>query len=213
MKPLPNLPAAVVLAVLSWHPAAAQLDTSTDFRGMVTDPSNKPLGHVRVYLKESDGTTVASTATDGRGRFSISSTSGERLSLEFVPKPKSGLATALYENLPPRQDRQLIVHLPRGFKVTGRVVAAGNGLKGLTVKVTAVKPDNERERVYGGGLTTTVSDGRFTVWLMPGRKWLYVLNERYYDRVSKIKQAFTVTGDMDLADIQLPPAEARGAGD
>jgi hypothetical protein len=179
------------------------VDETADFRGKVTDASNKPMGHVKVTLTDKVTGESKSTSTNGNGQFWVSTQSQHPLSMQFTPPNKSGLASAFFESLPAREDRQLIVHLSKGFPVEGRLTFAGGPLKGLRVRILADNPIDDHERIYGGGETITGANGSFRLSLTPGHKQMFVSNDRYSNVTREIKRKLTVTNDLKLGDIDL----------
>ncbi len=179
------------------------VDETAEFRGKVTDAANKPLGHVKVTLTDKVSGASKTTSTNGKGQFWISTQSQHPLSMQFTPPEKSGLASAMFDTLPAREDRQLIVHLSKGFPVEGRLTFAGGALKGLRVRITAEHPSDDHEKIYGGGETTTGSNGTFRLSLTPGHKQMLVLNDRYSNVARETKKKLTVSNDLKLGDIDL----------
>lgn len=183
------------------------VDQSADFRGKVTDEANKPLAHVKIRLTDKVTGKVKTSSSNGQGLFWISTQSPHPLAMEFEPAEKKGLATALFDNLPAREDRQLFVHLAKGFPVTGRVTFGGRALKSMLVRALPEPPDDEHEKIYGVGKATSAGDGTFRMVLTPGRKRLVIYNTLYSNIAKESNRPITVTSDLPLGDIDLRGAQ------
>lgn len=179
------------------------VDNSADLRGKVTDPSNAPLSRVKIRLTDSVSGESKTTSTNGEGQFWISADWPHNLMLEIEPAPKLGLAGAVFDDLPAREDRQLIVHLARGFAVDGRVTYGGNPLKGMQVRVFPADDQDEHQKIYGRAKATTGGNGAFHMLVSPGRKSLVIINERYSNIERKTIREITVTADVAAGDIDL----------
>jgi hypothetical protein len=198
--------ALVFLTFLAGARADEKLKTyeKVDVHGKVSDEQNKPLPHVKVCLSDQVTGEQKTASTNREGFFQVSSPFSHPLSLEIEPPHGSGLAQAFFENLPARQDRQLFVHLAKGFPVNGRITFSGTALKGIEVKALPQNPESEHEQIYGGGKTVTDGSGKFNLILTPGRKLLFVENRRYTNVARETKRSITVTADTKLGDVTLP---------
>lgn len=182
------------------------VDETADFRGKVTDEANKPLSRVKVRLTDQVSGQTKTTGTDRDGQFWISTTANHPLALEFEPPAKAGLASAIYDNLPAREDRQLFVHLSRGFPVSGSITFSHRPLKDLQVRVVAESPANDREKICGGGRAVTTGNGSFHFLLTPGRKKMVIYNDKFGNIARQTVKTFTVSADLDLGEIDLSPS-------
>ena len=172
--------------------------------GYVTDFNRRPVAAAQARILDEKGEVLQSVATDARGSFELKHKYCISCNLEVVPAEKTGLACALVENIPGSVSRTFLLCLQQGFRVVGRVVGEGRGLKGLEVRVIAQESDRDALRVHSGGFAKTARDGNFEMSLTPGAKKLSVFNSRYPDFVSKYEQDFVVTADDKLPDIKLP---------
>ncbi|HEY9778470.1 MAG TPA: carboxypeptidase-like regulatory domain-containing protein [Planktothrix sp.] len=194
---------AILAASTSITVCPSFADDDLTIGGRISDHAKEPVAGAQVRLLDQDGSVIKSTNCFSDGSFSISHKACGKCSLEIVPDEKTGLATALIENVAGDKNRDFVVELHQGFQVAGRVSADGKGLRGLTVKVTAVESENQH--VHGGGYAKTSKDGRFHMTLTPGVKQLIVLNQRYPDMAADQSIQFTVTADVELPDIVLKP--------
>lgn len=196
--------AFALAAALSLVPAGAQVEPSVE--GQVVDWRGIPVKGARVRLinKETGGSLSATTGRSGR--FSIVHRPSAGCELTVLPPPGSGHAQAYLPDLPGKQTRHLVIHLHKGFAVSGRVTYDGKGVKGMLVQVRPELAQDSRQDVHGGGDATTDGDGRFQLTLTPGKKTLTVRNERYTGLAREVKQSLAVTEDAVLPDIAMPHA-------
>lgn len=174
--------------------------------GRVTDFNRHPVAQAQARILDEKGEVLESVATDATGSFALEHKYCLSCNLEVVPADKTGLASALVENIPGNVTRTFLLSLQQGFRVVGRIVGEGKGLKGLEVRAVAQASDQTAQRVHAGGFTKTARDGRFEMSLTPGAKRLSVFNTRYTNLVSKYEEDFVVTKDDNLPDIKLPLA-------
>jgi hypothetical protein len=174
--------------------------------GHVTDFHRHPVAAAQARILDEKGEILQSVATDAKGSFQLKHKYCISCNLEVVPDEKTGLASALVENIPGNVSRTFLLCLQQGFRVVGRVVSEGHGMKGLEVRVIAQESDEDARRVHAGGFAKTARDGTFQMSLTPGAKKLSVFNTKYANLVSKYEQDFMVTADDQLPDIKLPSA-------
>ncbi len=188
-------------------PAAADTTTITpqaQFRGKVVDPGNSPLGHVRIRLADTTSDEHKTASTNSDGQFWIAAHWTHPLDLEFTPGRASGLASAIFTNLPAGQDRQMIVHLVKGFPLTGLITFGGRALKGIVINIEPQDPSDMHEKIYGSGRACTKDDGIFTMVVAPGRKRLAIINRLYSNVIKETSREVTVSSDLNLGQIDLP---------
>lgn len=173
--------------------------------GRVVDSMHNPLVGAQVKLLDHSGNVLDTASSGNNGVFSLKHKECETCTLSVGPGDKTAFASALIEDIPGNIDRKFSVTLQNGFKVSGRITGGGKGLKGLLVKVTAA--DEESSHVHSGGAARTARGGAFEINLTPGPKHLFLLNDKYPNFVGFYKCNFSVTGDKDIAEIQLPLAK------
>jgi hypothetical protein len=174
--------------------------------GRVLDHARQPLSGIQVRLFQEGGDFDMSSTSGADGGFTFEHKPAGKLSLQVVPDPKFGLANALIEGIPGDQGRNFAIVLQRGFAVRGRVVSGSKGLKGIPVRVISAESGFDPRHVHGGGFSLTNRDGSFEMVLTPGPKHLEIMNDRYRNLISHFDKEFTVTSDMRLSDLVLPPA-------
>lgn len=173
--------------------------------GRVTDQHNKPVRSAKVDLWERDGEIFKTAKTNRHGEFKIKHIRCGPCSLEVVAPPKTRLSQAFVEDVPGNEDRSVLVSLRRGFLLEGRIVHNGKGLKDLVVKVYSTEHHKEdKERIYGGGATTTGFRGGFKMVLTPGNKRLVVVNKKYPELARKHQSELTITKDTKIENVELP---------
>jgi hypothetical protein len=181
----------------------AEGEADITIAGRISDHAKHPVSDAQVRLLDEQGNLIKMASCYSDGSFSLVHKSCGKCALEVIPDERTGLATALIDNVSGDKNRNFVVELHRGFSVSGRVTSEGKALKGLGVKVSAV--DAGDEHVQGGGFAKTAREGRFRITLTPGAKQLVVLNQRYPDMAANLSIQFTVTADTELPDIVLPP--------
>jgi hypothetical protein len=179
------------------QPCFAEGDADATIGGRITNPAKRPVANAEVRILDEHGDILKSGNCDGDGTFSITHRSCEKCSLVVIPDERTGLATALIDDVAGDESRNFMITLHRGFSVSGRVTFEGKGLKGVPVKVSPVEA--AQEHVHGGGFAKTGRDGRFRMTLTPGKKMLLVLSDRYAGHGVE----FTVTSDMELPDFVI----------
>ncbi len=173
--------------------------------GQVRDHKLKTLSGVKVELWSSDNEVSATTHTDGEGKFSISHPSCGPCFLEVSGPKKSGLASALYDDVPGDEGRNYIVTLRRGYPVKGQVMCEGKPLKGIVVKAYSRHHGSDlKERIYGGGAVMSGRNGSFLMTLTPGDKKFVLLNNRYPDVSKNASVTAKVIVDTDLGIVEMP---------
>jgi hypothetical protein len=199
---------AVVLGFLAIQNFALADDPppTATISGLVTDFNRHPVTAAQARILDEKGEILQSVETNAKGAFQLRHKYCISCNLEVVPDEKTGLASALVENIPGNVTRTFLLCLQQGFRVGGRVVSDGRGLKGLEVRVIAQESDQDSRRVHAGGFAKTGRDGTFQMSLTPGAKKLSIFNTKYTNLVSKYEQEFIVTADDELPDIKLPSA-------
>ena len=198
---------ALVLALMPFvigHSCLAHsLDNLPVISGRVTDVGQKPLSNVHIKLwADGQGLLESSTSND-QGEFSFTHKRCKSCILEFLPSRTTGLAAALVE-VPGEATRTVVVQLRRGFILKGKVMANGEALKGILVRVRSIDNKEGEHHVHGGGAAITARDGTFTLTLTPGSKSMAIINQKYPEFASHIEIPVTVTSDAQLEDIVLP---------
>ncbi len=174
--------------------------------GRIIDFSRHPVSGVQVRLSDEKGASLQNGQSDRSGSFELKHKICQTCTLEIIPDAKSGLASALVENIPGGVERHFLLTLQKGFLIRGRIVNQGHGLKGLEVKVSAADSAQDGHHVDAGGSARSSHDGWFEMTLTPGRKKLSIVNTRYANLVNHYEQDFTVTADEELPVISLPTA-------
>jgi len=174
--------------------------------GQVRDHKLKTLGGVKVELWSEDNKISMTTKTDGDGKFSMSHESCGPCFLEVSAPKKSGLASALIDNVPGDEGRSVIVTLLRGYPVKGIVMCEGKPLKGIVVKAYSRHHySNRKERIYGGGAVMSERNGSFEMTLTPGDKKFVLLNKRYPEVSKDASVTAKIIVDTDLGIVEMPP--------
>jgi len=188
--------------------ATADREPLPKVSGRITNEAKRPCANVEVRLFDENGELLKSTDSDGEGQFVCEHRNCHKCMLEIIPGDKTGLATALLDNIAGDKNHSFLVELHHGFVVSGRVISEGKGLKGIVVKVSPSDTGaSGHADVHGGGFATTGRDGRFHMTLTPGAKQLHIYNTKYDELTRQHRQHFTVTGELVLEDIVLGPAK------
>lgn len=174
--------------------------------GRVTDPSHQPFDGAEVKLLDEHGAVLKEVSTDSSGSFLLPHKPCRTCVLEVTPPRKTGLASALIEDVPGDTNRNFVIALHKGFAVTGRVTHDGKGLKGICVKVVPRMDPRKPTNVHDGGMAYTGRDGRFRLILTPGRKHFEVVNDRYTELIGHYEHDATITGEHNIADWNLSAA-------
>lgn len=191
---------AIVLFIGSGTAVSAQ--EATRLKGKVIDVEGHPLAGVRIVIHNGDKNEEVSGRSNGKGNFSLEHSPSSSLSFDVYPPEKLGLTAAHYSNVSGEFSKHFIVKLHKGFRVTGRVLAEGQGVKNLQVR--AFGQDGADATVHGGGLTSTRGNGEFVLLLTPGKKTIQIRNDVYSNLSPLYQHEFTVTSDMCLPDMTLP---------
>jgi hypothetical protein len=106
-------------------PFILKLQKSQTLRGLVTDPSGKPLADVRVVLDDWSNFRYpgAETKTGADGRFALSDMPDDQVQLDFE---RGGYMRMLFYRMQPRPEEQ-VVKLDPILRVHGKVVDAATG--------------------------------------------------------------------------------------
>ena len=178
------------------------LSTDKIISGRVTDQQHNALSHIKVTLADLSNNKIMSNTTDSGGEFEFTHPDGHICSLSIEPKFKSGFASAYIEDIPGNEPRQFSIQLKPGQQISGRIIAYGKGLKGLTVKVVPNQADGHKS-AHGGGLCTTDGDGHFQLLLTPGPKLFIVKNDSFSQLPAKKVFPIEITGAQELSDFKL----------
>jgi hypothetical protein len=189
--------------------AALAHDELPTVAGRITNATKKPCADVEVRVLDEYGNILKSDNSDDEGQFSCEHKVCHKCMLEIIPGEKTGLATALIENVAGDKSRSFMIELHHGFVVSGRITAEGKGLKGIIVKVSPVESESTGHDIHGGGFAITGRDGRFHMTLTPGEKKLHVYNTKYDDLAKGMTHRFTVTSEVSLSDVVLSAAAKK----
>ena len=173
-----------------------------EFTGRLTDDQRRPVSGAQVTVSNEKGVVIATEETDKNGSFAIHHEDCVVCNLDVVPDEKSGLASAFVENIPGGITRRFLFTLQKGFRINGRVVCQGRGLKAVSVKVVSADEEGS-SKVHSGGAAQTSRDGSFALTLTPGKKHMTVSNNKYSDANSHFEKDFEVLCDTTLDDISL----------
>ncbi len=174
-------------------------------KGKVTDAEGHPVGGAKIVIHNEDKNLDTTGKSDGEGNFEIEHDKCSTLSFDVFPSGKSGLTTSHYSHVAGESTKHFIVQLHRGFRVSGRVLAGGQGIKGLEINVIGQDDANSsRGTVHGGGNTKTKAKGEYLLMLTPGKKTVQIKNELYSNLSPVYQHEFTITGDTRLPDMTLP---------
>lgn len=191
----------IIGAILSACASQAVFAENADLKGKVVDQEGQPVSGAKVILHDEDSNEELSGRSDGKGKFEIEHPLCSTLSFDVVPPSKSGLSSAHYCHVSGELTKYFNVQLHRGFHVTGRVLAEGQGIKGLQIKIIGQEHD---ATVHGGGNTETKGNGEYSLFLTPGKKTIQIKNEVYSNLSPLYQHEFTITGDTRLPDMTLP---------
>jgi hypothetical protein len=195
----------IFLLVFSGNQIACADDSPPlpEITGQICNFDHHPIAGAQVRLLDESDNVLQTDQSGHTGSFEIKHSICKTVKLEIVPDTKSGLVSAFIDKIPGEVSRHFLVTLPSGFQVRGRVLGDGRGLKGLNLKVEATGRD--RHQIWSGGWTKTGRDGSFDLTLTPGPKKLTISNAKYTKLLGKFEQDFSVTSDVVLPDISLPP--------
>jgi hypothetical protein len=187
------------------HAADKAVGTTGTISGKILNTLRKPVAGVPVTLYNQRMQELNSVTSDKDGEFVIKHGPCVYCTVAVSPDVDLGLASALFENIPGRDSRNLIVQLQHGFLISGRITHGGKGLRGLTLKATAAsKDEDDIHKLHQGGSAKTGWTGSYSMVLTPGPKKLHVINEKHEDLVQEYEYDFDVTSAMTLPDIDLP---------
>jgi len=179
-------------------------EETTKLQGKIVNSEGRPIGGARIVVHDDDSRTVINGRSDGDGDFEIKHEPCTSLTFDVFPPEKTGLATAHYAQVAGDITKHFIVQLHKGFRVTGRVLAEGQGLRGLEITALGHEGEGHSATIHGGGDTHTKYNGEFTLILTPGKKILQIKNEMYSNLSPVYQHEFTITGDVRLRDMTLP---------
>ncbi len=193
---------ALTICLVMMSPAANA--DSAFLKGKVMDAEGKPVGGVKIVVHDEDKQEDSSGKSDGKGNFEVEHEPCNTLSFDVIPNPRSGYSRAHYAHVSGEQSKHFIVQLHKGFKVSGRVMAEGSGVKGLEVRFVGRDEGGTSHVVHGGGVATTDGDGDYEVLLTPGKKIMQIKNDVYSNLAPVYHHEITITGDTKIPDITLP---------
>jgi hypothetical protein len=173
-----------------------------EITGRLTDEQRRPVSGAQVSVSNEKGVILETVETDKNGTFAVHHEACVVCNLDVVPDEKSGLASAFVENIPGGITRRFLFTLQKGFRVNGRVVYQGHGLKAVSVKVESADED-AASKVHSGGAAKTARDGSFALTLTPGKKHMTVSNGKFGETASHFEKEFEVLCDTTLDDINL----------
>jgi len=176
--------------------------------GKVLNSDGLPCEHADVYLVDSTNHEHLSDQTDKEGHFSIKHEHNKFDSLHVVPPVNSGMAEAILSEISKSQGRHSVVILKKGIVVTGRVLAGGRPLKGVTVRAIPQSGD----AIHDGAEAVTNRKGEYRLLVTPGEKLLEVSGVRDNSVVGLHREKRMLRASGDLPDIEVPAnrtADAR----
>lgn len=192
----------------NWNSAVyAQNRGCYKLSGRVTDSSNNPIKGVRVEVWEKkDSGFISATNTDSKGEFSFEHDPCGPLFLEVTAPIKTQLASAIVENIPGTEARNILIGMKHGYLVEGRVTSRdGKPVKGILLKAFATGHSfKSSERVHGGGAVETTKNGYYKMVLTPGDKTFVLLNQHLSEYASYSSHKASITHDKMVVDFQIP---------
>lgn len=194
---------ALIFSVPLCMPGSAQEEEARKLKGKVLDADGHPVAGAKIIARNEDTQEELTGRSNGKGYFEIEHPECSALSFDVYPPAKTELTSAHYSHVSGELSKHIIVQLHKGFKVTGRVLAEGQGVKGLEIKVIGNEPGSHAT-VHGGGTTHTKANGEFSFILTPGKKVFRIKNEIYSNLAPVYQHEFTITGDERLPDMTLP---------
>lgn len=192
-----------VVAVSSLNQLA--IAESSALKGRVLDSEGNPIAGVKIVVHDEDRQEETTGRSDGKGNFEVKHEPCNLLSFDVFPSHKSGFSHAHYAHVSGEVTKQFIVRLHKGFEVTGRILAEGEGIKGLEIKIIGKDDGNGTSHsIHGGGVTKTKNGGEYAFHLTPGKKILQIKNDVYSNLSPIYQHEITITGDVRLPDMTLP---------
>lgn len=195
---------ALCFALCLFSPANAAESESAFLKGKVLDQEGHPVGGARIVLHNEDTREESSGRSNGKGEFEVEHQKCSTISFDVFPGKKSGLSSAHYAHVSGELSKHMIVQLHKGFKVTGRILSEGQGVKGLEVRAIGQEDGKGGATVHGGGHAKTRADGEYEFWLTPGKKIVQIKNGIYSNLAPVYQHEFTISGDTRLPDMTLP---------
>lgn len=178
--------------------------SSLFLKGKVLDSQGHSVAGAKVVVHDEDHNDYKIGKSNAQGEFEVEHQQCNHLSFDVLPPPKLELSPAHYANVTGELSKHFIVQLKHGFKVSGRILSAGKGLKGIDIKFNAHEQSGKAGIIHGGGFTTTKGDGSFALLLTPGKKVIEIRNDRYPKLSPLYQHEVTITGDTILPEISLP---------
>lgn len=177
---------------------------SAFLKGKVLDTEGHPVAGAKITLHDQDHDEYKTGKSDAKGEFEIEHEQCNSLTFEVQPPPKSWLTPARYAHVTGDMSKHFIVKLHPGFKVSGRLKASGQALKGLDIRFIGHEGSGHSSTVHGGGSTKTKGDGSFSLLLTPGKKTIEIRNNKYAGLAELYQHEVTITGDTELPEMTLP---------
>jgi hypothetical protein len=168
--------------------------------GKVCDSEGKPIKGAQVFLIDHDQRVKLSDKTDENGMFEIPHERVEFDSLQIIPPVSMHLAEAILKDMPASEGRHVVVNLKPGVLVSGRIVAAGHPLKGVTVRAIAKSSDS----VHDSAEAVTDKKGQYELLLTPGDKIFEISDIRDNAVVGLHRQHEFIRAGGALPDIEVP---------
>ena len=195
--------AAILILIPAFAAATTAEEEIRKLKGKVVDIDGKPVGGAKIMVHNLDTHEELDGRSNGKGYFEIDHPKCTALSFDVFPPTKSELSSAHYSRVSGELSKHIIVQLHKGFRVTGRVLAEGQGIKGLEIKVVGTDA-GAHATVHGGGITRTKGNGEYSFILTPGKKIFEIKNDVYSNLAPVYQHEFTITGDTRLPDMNLP---------
>lgn len=174
-------------------------------KGKVLDSEGRPVGGAKIIVQNEDNMQESSGKSDGKGDFEVEHQACNTLSFVVLPSKKSGFSNAHYAHVSGEHSKHFIVRLHKGFHVSGRILAEGQGIKGLEVHVLGQdEGKGSSHTIHGGGAARTKGNGEYELLLTPGKKIIQIKNDVYSNLAPVYQHEFTITGDTKLPDMTLP---------
>lgn len=173
-------------------------------KGKVINAEGQGISGVKIILKDEDHDNEMSCKSDAKGNFEIEHEQCSTLSVAVKPSPRSGYTAAHYSHVAGDMHKTFIVKLQKGYNVSGRILAEGQGIKGLEVKAISQDDGKSRSTIHGGGITHSKGNGEYSFLLTPGKKIIQIKNDLYSNLSPLYQHEFTITGDTRLPDMTLP---------
>lgn len=168
------------------------------------DKHGKPVNGAKIVVHDEDHDEYHSGKSNVKGEFEVEHMPCKNMAFDVLPPEKLALSPAHYGHVTGELSKHFIVQLHQGFRVTGRILSGGQGLKGIDIKFNAHESAGHSDTIHGGGYTTTKGDGSFSLLLTPGKKVMEIRNDRYAKLSPIYQHEVTITGETTLPEMSLP---------